>query len=360
MGNVLKPFPKGSIHIIRGLPYTQPIDPDYQVNHPQTYVKFPKWYKRDGHRIIPFLYTFMMTTALKLHRKHKFSAVYGCWPTHWHLEFAYRFHRIARIPLYIHMHDMWAENLKSQVGKKIGRIFEKRIFRAADTVFAITDAAGSYFKNNYGSRTYTLEHSVDWSVVKQPYRFHEIVKKRSLHKIIHLGDIYPMMNQDSVIRINQAVQQISKAEMIIYNRGADGLDVYGLIGERINKKALPKSEVIAHLQRASIVCVPLSFNSWAKSEIDTVFPTRCLDFFVCGRPILVHAPRSSFIAKDARKRKWGFVVDKPDVEELKIAIEYILINKELQKQLVNAAWHEAKRRESIIISKKLQKYLGVI
>jgi glycosyltransferase involved in cell wall biosynthesis len=361
MGNVLAPFPKGSIHIIRGQPYKAMLDSNYQVDHPQTVVKFPDWYKRDGNRLLPLLYPTMMKRAFNLHRRDKFQAIYACWPTHWHLEFAFRFHRLAGIPLYVHMHDMWADNIKSSVERYAATLFEKRVLKSAEMVFAITDDAAGHFRQKYGVKTYTLEHSIDWSMVEKPGRFVEIAEnEHDLKSIVHLGGIYPLMNQDSVIRINNAVQGIKDAHMWVHLQERDTLEQLGLFGERLTKKPLRRHEVITHLQKASIVTVPLSFDTWAKIEIDTVFPTRCLDFFICGRPILVHAPPDSFLAKDARRKGWGYVVDKPDVDELRRGMQTILEDKALQRNLVKAAWEEAKRRDSLIISNKLQEILGVI
>lgn len=358
MGALVKPFPKGSIHIIRGQPHNAPIDINFQIEHPQTIVKLPNFYKRDGNRLLPLLYLAFICKALRIRKIFRFNAIFVCWPTHWHLEFAFRLSKLLKLPLYVYMHDMWADNRKTVIRRSLASLFEKRILKHAKMVYAITEEAAAHFEKKYDVVCKKLEHSLDWNSVKNKNRF---LKKREHENfnIVHLGGIYSMMNQDSVIRINDAVQLMPKAHMWVHLQERDDLSELGLIGERLTKKPLKKEEVIEHLEKADIVCLPLSFDSWAKTEINTVFPTRCLEFFICGRPILVHAPKESFLAKDARKKGWGFVIDTPNVKAISDAIEKLLSDESLQRNLVAAAWKEAHRRDSSEISKQLQQELNV-
>lgn len=66
------------------------------------------------------------------------------------------------------------------------------------------------------------------------------------------------------------------------------------------------------------------------------------------------------LAIDARSKGWGLVVDQPSVEALVDAIRKIIQDEDLQRRLVSAAWMEARRRDSRLISQKLQRVLGVI
>ncbi len=360
MRNLLAPFPPESLHVIHGQAGRIKIDRSFAADIPQTLVELPDCWGPLKYRLTLLLYPRILAAAFRLHREKPFDAVFTCWPSAYYLEFAYRFHRITGVPLYVYMHDMWADNQRSALLRKMASWYERRVLKAAEVVFAITDAAGEHFRQKYGVRTMTLEHTVDWSSVEKPDAFVDLPGDgKRFFRITCGGAVYSMMNQDSVVRMNQAVQEIPNAEMSICTPVLEAQEKNGLSGERLHIQSLSKQEAFRHFQSSDIVCAPLAFHTHAVLEVKTVFTTKLLDYFICGRPILVHAPADSFLARDARLKGWGYVVDTPDVQALKKGILRILEDKNLQRRLVAAAWQEARRRDSRIISGEVQKFLGV-
>jgi glycosyltransferase involved in cell wall biosynthesis len=65
------------------------------------------------------------------------------------------------------------------------------------------------------------------------------------------------------------------------------------------------------------------------------------ELLAAGRPILVHAPRDSFIAWYFTQHRCGLVVDKDDPAELAQGIDLLLSDGELRASLAKAARERA-------------------
>lgn len=358
MGNLLSHFPADSLHVITGRPGRVKIDPSYSLDVPQTHIELPRVIGRLGPRLAFLLYPLALTTALRLHARRRFTAVFASWPPGIDLEFAYRFHRISGAAFYVYMHDMWSETRRTRRARALAVRLERRYLGAAKTVFCITEPAAQHFQRKYGVRSRTLEHSVDWSWIDAADRFVELPRASDGAVWIGFsGAIYRLMNTDSLVRINEAVQQIPNAHLSCSTQILEPAANFGLRGSRVSLHSLSRKEAFQDLQRSTVVCVPLAFESYAPLEVETVFPTKLLDYFVCGRPILVHAPPDSFVARDARAKGWGWVVDRPDIAAVREGIETIIADPSLQRKLVAAAWQEARRRDSRVVARALWRYV---
>jgi glycosyltransferase involved in cell wall biosynthesis len=351
MGNLLASFPREQLHVIRGRPGVNLEDAEFTVDIPQTCVEMPKALGRYGWRLSHLLYPAVLAAAYREHRRRPFTAVLGCWPLACDLDFAYRIHKRFGIPLYLYMHDQWSDLARSPLGKRLTRMLEQHYVRAATKVFCITDAAARQYREMYGVETHTLWHSVNWASVPDQGVFVEPAADR--RDIVFCGAIYELMNHDSVVRINEAVQSMPGAQMIVCTQNPGPPASLGLRGGNLSMFSASRAEAFRQVQSASVVCAPLAFHSYARDEVRTVYPTKMLDYLVCGRPILVHAPADSFLARDARERGWGWVVDRPDVSAVREGLESVASDVPLQRRLVTAAWQEARRRDSRLIAADL-------
>ncbi|MDD5639072.1 MAG: hypothetical protein PHO28_04170, partial [Candidatus Pacebacteria bacterium] len=70
---------------------------------------------------------------------------------------------------------------------------------------------------------------------------------------------------------------------------------------------------------------------------DTATPGKLTDYLISNRPILIHAPSSTFLAQYAKENNFALVVDKEDIEELKNAIKTLLFNRKFAKQIIENA-----------------------
>lgn len=358
MGNLLREYPRKQLHVIRGMPGRVHVDPDFKIDVSESLVEMPKALGRYAWRLSLALYPAVLGAALKEHRRRRFTAVLGCWPLVFDLEFAYGIHKLLGLPLYIYMHDLWSDAARTAWGKRGARLLERHYLRAATTVLCITDEAAAYFRETHNVNTHVLPHSVNWRGITEPDLFIDRAPDNRPATVVFCGAIYDLMNTDSLLRINEAVQSLPVVCMVCCTQTPESLENRGLGGPRLSIFTASRAEAFRQLRDATIVCLPLAFQSYAPIEVQTVFPTKTLDYLICGRPILVHAPRDSFLARDARTRGWGYVVDSPDVSALRDAIQRLIEDVPMQRQLVAAAWQEARRRDSRIIAAQLYEHVS--
>jgi glycosyltransferase involved in cell wall biosynthesis len=75
-------------------------------------------------------------------------------------------------------------------------------------------------------------------------------------------------------------------------------------------------------------------------------PTKLMDYLVSGRPILIHSPSDSYLNYLARREGFALIVERPDPFELAVAIDKLLRDHNLQRQLVANAFRFAETRRS--------------
>jgi len=92
---------------------------------------------------------------------------------------------------------------------------------------------------------------------------------------------------------------------------------------------------------ADILFVGLSFNTRYPLLINTSSPGKTCEYMISRRPILIHAPKESYIAKYARQHGFACVVDENDREALKQEIMKLISYKDTVSRIVSNAWKTA-------------------
>jgi hypothetical protein len=101
--------------------------------------------------------------VIRVARQCKPRALWVNWPPTQYLLGAWLAAKTLKLPLYVHMHDMWGTALtspKNLLDPLIARLFQGRILRDARRVFAITDSASDHFREVYGVDSYVLKHCI--------------------------------------------------------------------------------------------------------------------------------------------------------------------------------------------------------
>ncbi len=77
--------------------------------------------------------------------------------------------------------------------------------------------------------------------------------------------------------------------------------------------------------------LPLAFASGIPEVIRTSAPAKLGEYLASGVPLLVHAPRDSFVTWYVRKHHCGIVSDTPDPATLLSRLEQLLDDPELRR-----------------------------
>jgi glycosyltransferase involved in cell wall biosynthesis len=86
---------------------------------------------------------------------------------------------------------------------------------------------------------------------------------------------------------------------------------------------LPAAQVPAILNAASVLFLPLGFETDIPEVIRTAAPAKLGDYLQSGRPILAHVPADSFVAHFCRQHDCAVVVDNPDIDALARAVRFL-------------------------------------
>jgi glycosyltransferase involved in cell wall biosynthesis len=106
---------------------------------------------------------------------------------------------------------------------------------------------------------------------------------------------------------------------------------------------------VPHIQReADILFLPLAFESpYEPVLINTSSTSKLGEYLAARQPILVHAPKASFVSWYFRRNECGLVVDESDPAKLARGIEQILSDESLRQKLSENAWERAQTDFSV-------------
>jgi len=147
--------------------------------------------------------------------------------------------------------------------------------------------------------------------------------------------------------------------MELSNRWAINLHIYTAQSPNLLKKhGIYSSKVIYHshisnhqipdkLKKADILFLPLAFDSQIHKVIKTSAPGKTGEYLSAGKPILVHAPKDTFISWYFNKNNCGVVVVKKDPLALMEGIEQIATDKKLCQKISQNARSAAIRDFSV-------------
>ncbi|HEY8151539.1 MAG TPA: glycosyltransferase [Vicinamibacteria bacterium] len=296
-------------------------------------------------------------------RRTQARAIWANWPNTPFLIGAWRAARELRLPLYVHLHDTWREAYAARplpLERLAAWWYEGRLLRAARRLFTITDAAREHYLRSLGLDSTVLPHCVPAADLDRPPPAARPVGTR---RVLHFaGHVYRAMNTDALAMLARALP-LCRHDVILHcytPSSAAPLAAAGIAGDRVEVRFGTRDEVMADQAAADLLVLPLAFRSPNPLEIRTVFPTKLLEYFVSGRPVLVHAPFDSWCARDAGAKGWAAVVDEPSPAALARAIDALLDDAPRQASLVAAARAEARRRAAPDVARALRAELEEI
>lgn len=337
-------------------------DPSLALPNIRTEVIDPRLFKtgRLALHLDPLNAWSVANSLVRIAKEVRPRAIWANWPTTPFAIGAWMAARRLRLPFYFHLHDLWKEGYAGKrlyVERLAAAYYEARILRTARRIFTITDAAREFYLQTRNVDSYVLPHSLPVADLSDQS---ETVISPEGPRLLHFaGAIYPLMNQDAIVNVVKALDRC-KHEIVFdcFTAGsAEQMAGIGIGGPQVRIGFVPKAEVMKRQRSSDLLLLPLAFHSSNPHEIQTVFPTKLLEYYVSGRPILVHAPADSWASRSAREAGWGEVVDSTDPENLAKAIDALLENPQRQQSLVAAARKEAERRAAPLVAQRLREEL---
>jgi glycosyltransferase involved in cell wall biosynthesis len=257
---------------------------------------------------------------LRIIREEKCNAIVACSGDLVDIPAAWDASQRAGVPFYAYLFDDYLEQWTTPWQRQ----FAHKVFPPI-----VRQAAGLIVPNEFLARSYQAKFSVNAVVVPNPVAEVNIQPKaltqrscRRPLRIVYTGAIYEA-HFDCFRHLLQAIRQSPAGdfELHIYTAmDLHFLDRHG-IGAPAAFHPAVSAEEAKQLQRdADVLFLPLAFESPYPEIIRTSAPGKMGELLASGRPVLVHAPRNSFVSSYCRSNECAIVVDEPMPEALQQAL----------------------------------------
>jgi len=213
-------------------------------------------------------------------------------------------------------------------------------------------AAAIIVPNEFMAQEYARLYGVEGTIVRNPCRLSDLdrlddmppVLPEGTFNVVYTGSIYSA-HYDAFQNLIAAVESLDRADVALHVFTAQlplALRNAGLQGACFHVHPHVDHDAVAAIQRqADVLFLPLAFDSPIPETINTSSPGKLGEYLSMGRPILVHAPRESFLSWYFREHDCGLVVDESDPAALAEALERLRIDADLRARLGASALKQA-------------------
>jgi glycosyltransferase involved in cell wall biosynthesis len=167
------------------------------------------------------------------------------------------------------------------------------------------------------------------------------VRKAGALRITYTGSVYEAQ-LDAVIHCGLALEMLRdrgiEMQLHLYtSQSKDSLHARG-VPKSVEIHPMVSLSESGRIQcESDLLLLPLAFQTRYPELIRTSAPGKLGEYLAAGRPILVHAPSDTFLARFAKERGFGIVCDQPEPRRIAEELEQLVRNPEKCKQLAERA-----------------------
>ncbi|MFA5722538.1 MAG: hypothetical protein WC940_03180 [Candidatus Paceibacterota bacterium] len=273
----------------------------------------------------------------------------------------YLLHKITKTPYHIYLFDIYKDNFYPIFPANfLSKIFELKILNNAKKIIVTNEGTLNLYKREYGEEIENKIIIIHNSTFAEPYlSLHTDYSPISPYTIVFTGNIY-WAQAKSLKNLIQAIEEINDLDVCLKIYCPNPKDYLNKIGIRESNKVkilIAQPEKMPKIQtQADILFLPLSWHNKGQKIIDTATPGKLADYLISNKPILIHAPSSTFIVKYAKENNFAAIVDEENIEKLKVIIKRILTDYNFSKEIIENAKktffknHEAKKNAKTLES----------
>ena len=291
---------------------------------PQTRMKRPNKVIR---KFDPTFYTqipTVMRAAAKLCPKEETEAIVGVFQNVCFLLAAWRLAKKWKKPFFPYYMDTWGETRSRWLDRKLAAFFEPRVFRDAEKILMLSDPLMGYYQQKYpdlAERMACIPHCLppDWREIRnRPIQ--KKWKREGELLIVYTGQIYgptadPIAN---LVRALPLLEDLNPRVIISSPDSADQLTKFGIPeNDRVKLIHLDSQDEVFDLQKqADILFNPVSFKNPKHPQIQTLFPTKTIEYLVAGKPMLVHGPLEAAFVDYTKENSFALVAEHNSAQSL--------------------------------------------
>lgn len=232
------------------------------------------------------------------------------------------------LPLYYFLFDLYYGYYFKAPVNWLAKFFEKRLISHAKQVFVTNIATLQFYQSRY-TQFKEKFHIIYNSVFVNSYKqIHTEYNPRPPYLIIYTGHIYWPQEQSliNLIKAMSLLKDVSVKLDLYIPRPSPKIIRAVQRSNQIRLLYAPQKEMPRIQGEATLLFLPLSWNTKSPDIITTATPGKFTDYLASGRPMLIHAPDYAYVSQYTKEYQSGLVVDKNDVQLLANTIRDFLKN----------------------------------
>jgi glycosyltransferase involved in cell wall biosynthesis len=263
--------------------------------------------------------------------------------------------RATKVPFYAYVFDHYSyREWDDPIAAFWARRLERLVMKGAAGVIAPNEILRNDLQQRFGVDAAVIHNSFDIS----PYETNEIVNLDTASaadeiKIVYTGAVYEA-HFGAFRNLMAALTKLNTPNVRLHlysNQPPGTLERERVHGPIVLHPTVSMTEMPRIQMEADILFLALAFDSPYPDLVRTSATTKLGEYLASRRPMLVHAPRGSFVSWYVREHDCGVVVDEDDPARLADAIELILSDANLCRRLVANAFERARTDFSISASR---------
>jgi len=296
----------------------------------------------------------MLLRSVRLAKKHRCSAVVAVFPKEELLLIGYLTAWWTGAAFFPYFHNTFVEN-RTGLARRFAEWLQARVFAKAERVLVISEGMVELYRERYPHlKCSTLVHSFNEPLPA----FSPPPEPGSPLRLTICGNINESC-RDATVRVCEAIFYTKDAQLtFLTGTPRSYLSQLGLLREGVCYDTVSRDEVVDRLRASDIVVLPHGLTGdYALEEYRTIFPTKTIEYLLCGRPILAHTPPDGYLTRFLKEHQCALIVDRPSISELLRAIEVLRTDPALRARLVRNALKVAERFDAPRVAAAFRSFL---
>jgi glycosyltransferase involved in cell wall biosynthesis len=293
--------------------------------------------------------------CLRLARKQRCTRFLVVFPCEEYLLAGYVVAKLCGAEFYPYFHNTYLEQCAPHsVHSRMAAWFQSQVFREARHVFVMSNGMAQLYRERYPHVTCSaLVHSFNEDLAEPspppppaaPSRF------------VLSGNVNASC-ADAATRLAAAVSSVNGTLTILSGSPKAHLQALGMMRDGVRHETVSRDLLLYRLGEADIALLAHGFTGGlSEEEYRTIFPTKTIEYLICGRPILAHTPPDCYLTRFLREHGCALIVDKADQDAIVAAIQHLCEDADLRALLVRNALRAAQQFHAPIVAASLRSVL---
>jgi len=289
--------------------------------------------------ILKFLLLLRVYQYKRILRKEDCAVVVGCTGDLLDPPAAFFASRELNLPFVLYTFDYYSCQWTDPVLRAFADQHEKTIVQGASEIIVPNECLQRAYRQRYGAHTTVIHNPFDLAEYEKNICDTSPLKDPAEKTIVYTGAVYEahysaFRNLISAINLTQ----IPGLKLHIYTPQSNvRLEMNGISGPVVIHQHLPNARMPDIQRHADLLFLPLAFKSKYPDIIRTSAPGKIGEYLIAGTPVLVHAPKDSFVSWYFSRNLCGMVISDDDPGPLSKAIERLLSDPGLRREITTHA-----------------------